>query len=404
MSWCVGGVFMKVGLCSTLLIVLAVACSRSGAGDLQATPGGGAAEGELVYDTRVICPPKSERYELGVEGAFGWDEVAFEWHYDSAAQASWSPMIYAEVPEGTVSLSITVDGDAPTALAVLEVGGESWIDEDWGEPPLDHWIQHGATVVLPVNAATFPAPGCLAFLPVADGNLEGHTGYAQILTRRYEAAAEALDLNLILVEGVEIYDDEIDAMIGVMDQLFYDGYGPSVGAVTLYEYAHSAGDVVCPSCGSTRELRQVTTGGGVQALNVFLVSDFTEPGILGIAGGIPGALLEGYPSSGVIVAVDSHLNGAGTTLDTQTMGETLAHEAGHQLGLFHTTESAGSHDPIGDTPECPMSQDDGDGELSGEECSSHDGPNFMFWTSASFAQDTMSYTQSDVLYYSPAVR
>ena len=121
---------------------------------------------------------------------------------------------------------------------------------------------------------------------------------------------------------------------------------------------------------------------------------------LGIAAGIPGPNgIPGTAASGVMVSVDTHLDGDGETLLTDLMGETMAHEVGHQLGLFHTTEDTGTeHDPIGDTPECDVEYDlDGDGELTAEECEAAGGRNFMFWTSAEFAQFEMSPIQAMVL-------
>ena len=47
------------------------------------------------------------------------------------------------------------------------------------------------------------------------------------------------------------------------------------------------------------------------------------------------------------------------TLDAQLLGETAAHEMGHQLGLFHTTESGGTQfDILSDTLECQKSTQD----------------------------------------------
>ena len=52
------------------------------------------------------------------------------------------------------------------------------------------------------------------------------------------------------------------------------------------------------------------------------------------------------------------------------MAVTCAHEVGHYLGLYHTSEhDGGAHDPIADTPECAS----GDGACP-------DGDNVMFWT------------------------
>lgn len=152
-------------------------------------------------------------------------------------------------------------------------------------------------------------------------------------------------------------------------------------------------------------LRSTSTDGAAQAMNVFFISDFTEPGSLRIAAGIPGVLgIEGTAGSGVVVAVDGHLDGSGSVVDTQVLGETIAHEVGHQMGLFHTTKADGSHDPIDDTPACPMSQDsDNDGTLNASECANYGGYNFMFW-SGGVTQDQMSTTQSDVLYFSPIVQ
>jgi hypothetical protein len=122
-------------------------------------------------------------------------------------------------------------------------------------------------------------------------------------------------------------------------------------------------------------------------------------GTLGYAAGVPGPV--GAPDtsgSGVIVAVESHLTEAGR-LDARELGSTIAHEGGHHLGLFHTTEaSGGSFDVIGDTPECPRSRDaDGSGDVDADECAPLDGGNFMFWTAGSTLQTAISAEQARML-------
>lgn len=89
----------------------------------------------------------------------------------------------------------------------------------------------------------------------------------------------------------------------------------------------------------------------VLSVNVFLIDDFNiseAPGILGISTGIPGmAGLHGSSASGLVFSA------ASLGSDNQQLGQTMAHEIGHYLGLRHTTEhSFLGHDPISDTPEC----------------------------------------------------
>ena len=96
------------------------------------------------------------------------------------------------------------------------------------------------------------------------------------------------------------------------------------------------------------------------------------------------------------------------------VGETAAHEMGHQIGLFHTTEKEGTvFDILSDTPECASSSQDNDssGTLTAEECDGFGGDNLMFWTTWSSAsrsegkkQETLSIHQQYVLKYSPIAK
>jgi hypothetical protein len=155
--------------------------------------------------------------------------------------------------------------------------------------------------------------------------------------------------------------------------------------------------------------------GSTAAVNLFFIEDYSGSwsGILGNAAGIPGSMGIANSWNGVLNSLSAHASG--TTLDSQLLGETAAHEMGHQLGLFHTTESGGSEfDILTDTAECLNSTKDvspRNGIMSAEECEGYGAENVMFWTpwttssrSAGKKQETLSSHQQHVLKYSPIAK
>jgi len=180
--------------------------------------------------------------------------------------------------------------------------------------------------------------------------------------------------------------------------------------ITITETEYSA---VSPTFTNTTTSALVKQGSS-DAVNIFFIEDYSGSGsgTLGNAAGMPGSMGEVNSWNGVLASLTAHATG--TTLDAQLLGETAAHEMGHQLGLFHTTEYQGTvFDILSDTPECASSSQDNDrnGTVTSEECDGFGGDNLMFWTSWSSAsrsagkkQETLSSHQQYVLKYSPIAK
>lgn len=90
----------------------------------------------------------------------------------------------------------------------------------------------------------------------------------------------------------------------------------------------------------------------------------------GVSGGIPGTLIAG-PRSAVVLSWLANAGGDGVfdEEDIRLYGETLAHEVGHYMGLYHPVEDGWEYwDALSDTPECTTWQD----------CEGQLGDNLMF--------------------------
>ncbi len=370
----------------------------------------------------------------GVEGGSAVDTVQGRWAYSRTEEMSWADPIYFQLPDDITGLSVTVDaGDAATGIAGLALDGLTVLDwtnqsafldaarrrvdtwdsggadtawyptgDGWGSDPLYHWPTPAGTVQLPLNLDTTPWAGCLAVLPVAAEDQRKADMAVHVATKRTGREADRMDVNVVLVDGAGITEAEVTEAVDHAAALYVAGGGLTLGEVTFETITLEDGPYVRSSGPGLGALRR-SGGASFGALNLYFIADFLgEAGTLGIAAGIPGALVPGTAGSGVTMSVETHLLGDGT-VDTTLLGETIAHEGGHQLGLFHTIEADGwSHDIIGDTPECTTDFDtDGDGEMTAEECADQGGRNFMFWTAGEFSQDEMSETQATVLDLSP---
>jgi hypothetical protein len=230
----------------------------------------------------------------------------------------------------------------------------------------------------------------------------------------------------------------------------FAGAGICLESVTYYDvpsWARTAYSVLPISdllaadpCSEYRQMFTLAKPGN--ALSLFFVDQVTVPGApagaryVGWDGAIPGlSTVSGTVAGGAVVSVadlrDKTYCGTGFSPDcgADLVGYTAAHESGHALGLFHTSEgtaaSGEDFDPLVDTPQClcslcmsgtshagcadqstatsPPTLIDGPSCVSGTQ-SCGGGDYLMFWQVSSASRGGLSPQEGQVMRMNPLVR
>jgi hypothetical protein len=156
------------------------------------------------------------------------------------------------------------------------------------------------------------------------------------------AAAEDTELERAMGEAIDVWTD------------LYDQIGIDL-ALTERTWEVGAGGVAPPGLGSGELYEAISDSAPLGSVVVVVVDELEDgEGIYGVAGGIPGPLVGSERS---VVSVNA-LTNSGPDLvfsedEERLLGETMAHEVLHFLGLFHPVEPDWAlWDALEDTPEC----------------------------------------------------
>lgn len=272
-----------------------------------------------------------------------------------------------EIPKGTLGFHVTVESDTPSeSLAVLEVVAPSGAKAHQnaipagGVHPTSETL-FGTTAAVQIPQGELPetadgvAPGTWQVTFRGEGTLRAKVQVQTTPDGIFHGGT--LDLDVYVPDGLSIAGtppvsvgtaitnrevrDRIDAFFGAALEL----YGLKNGTVRLHGIAKRYTSISDDELFDVfRETRVAPKG---QSLHVVLSEGDSEASEWwGIAAGIPGAAnAPGNEQSGVALA-------SLMEADAELEGYVLAHEAGHFLGLNHTTELSGEADPLSDTPVC----------------------------------------------------
>lgn len=279
------------------------------------------------------------------------------------------------VEHGTVGLVLRAEGASPfwdVSVELTSPSGELLSCEDCPDAPVASEVRAGrGTAQIPSTdrPGGALAPGTYTFRvratpshpdPLDGGGIGDGVTVDVLAAVRTDAAVKVehvLDLNFVYLPSSTLTADL--ARTSPRFQSFLDSVavwlepaGLRIGDVTHVDLPRPEFDIIHTWDEAGRMFRTSADVGRDRALNVYCVQKFDSPlnPVVGLSGGIPGPLLSGTRDSGIAIRMEpffqcSDCLGAYASL--------MAHEIGHYLGFYHTTESDLAHwDPMLDTPEC----------------------------------------------------
>jgi hypothetical protein len=354
-------------------------------------------EGELVRDDLGNAPIGDTGGYIDVEVEVPADAVSTSVHCGDFGDLALGALWTLTDPEGNV----VYDGSAPLAGDYTAYGFRS------------DFVDDTTAVLLPATPSLPLAAGTWQLQYFVGAGSDGDASCAAVHRTGGESAQAEVFVNLVFVgpEGLDAATAIDDENFQQVLATFESEWGS--GSITpQYNYLDFDGDkakfavvdVTDDEDVEFNELLRTAKPGNARTLTFFFVEEIANGSaggatILGLSAGPPGAAAQnGTSASGLVISAIDY------DAAPDDVGKIMAHEGGHFLGLYHTTEKDGArHDLLGDTPECDPSNDaNGNGTMNSDECAGKGAENVMWWTLTS-GEATLSDDQSWVLRRNPVV-
>ena len=291
------------------------------------------------------------------------------------------------------------------------------------------------------------AKECVSDPSCTDGGSPNGTYDVSVITKPGLPTTGALDVSLYLVSTTPGFDNTNAAQNGAIQRFvqtlstFYAQVGVCVRTVKVFDvptwaqnsYGSSISADKTDPCSALDQMFTLSQPGN--AMNFFLVQSITAKvgssgqQVVGIDGTIPGpATIGGTVHSGAAVSIaDLGSIGCAGPISIKGCGPDsvayiAAHEGGHYMGLFHTSEASGEFfDPLTDTPTCRCQtcvaatqvgscNRDGTGtQVLPQNCRRPDGScgggdDLMFWIFDQSSAGHLSPQQGQVMRLNPVVQ
>jgi hypothetical protein len=326
------------------------------------------------------------------------------------------------VPDGAVSFSLIAQAiDPQVTAALIQVttpGGQ--VVYDYFDPTRTDYRGPVALYVGQPMAMVYPNAPRLTLMPgnhqlvLAADSLAPSEVRVNVLIKKQSGVLQGgtMPVGLWFTKQQHLTaqtartDARFQAALTVLSQI-YGGVGIQLGPFTYSDLSGPDAEALAVIQDSAQlgALFAHANQSDSRALNYFFIEQFNlegGAGVIGVSGGLPGPPgLPGLPHGGVAVALSLLIG------NSDVLAETMAHEGGHFLGLFHTSERTGqTFDPLLDTPECPSSADiNVDMMVDNKECAGKGADNLMFWSTTGMApQRALTNDQRFVLLRNPVVQ